>query len=132
MAVIFETPTAQASLGVLSSFLPAGAKFRFWPENIDDESKRVLVGIIKPDGTEAKFICSTRVSALLRAKEITLGDLKQLPVAENTTLTGEPINVIALTAEDRSVVVDPSKLTTSAPVVKPKPTIKDLEERIAF
>jgi hypothetical protein len=132
MAVIFEEKVAQTSLGLFGSFMPTGSKMKFWPQNIDDESKHIIVAVVLADNTEAKFVCSTSVSALLRAKEITLGDLKALPVTESTAKTGDIINTIALHSEDRSITVDPATLTTTAKKVEPKLTVKDLQSRVAF
>lgn len=87
-------------LGTLKELIGNEGKLGLIPSNFTNASVRVMVLHQLADGRSAKFICSPRVSAGLRAKTITLNHLAGFKVAERKAKAdGSIVRSISMPAE---------------------------------
>lgn len=70
-------------LGTITSIVGQAGFLGIIPKNFKDLSKRVVIVLTKKDGTSATVSCSKAVSAGLRDKSITLGNLMSFNLLEN-------------------------------------------------
>ena len=98
MALNFEiyNRTERNELGTIAEVVGAGGKMKLVPSNFQNPDKRVVVVLERQDGTSSSVICSANVSAQLRSKEITLGQLQGFTIVEQVLPDGEIINIITM------------------------------------
>jgi hypothetical protein len=97
MALNFKVREARApiaSLGKVVDILGKGGKIEFLPNNYVATDRRLVVCLIKADGTEEQITCSQPVSDGIRSKEISLNQLMGFEVKEQISSAGEVYNQI--------------------------------------
>jgi hypothetical protein len=95
MAVEFKI-SERVDLGSVADMVGEGGILKLSPLNLARPDKRLQVTLIKADGTRSTILCSPTVSALVRSKELSLGQLEGFRITEYDSKTGEPINVITM------------------------------------
>lgn len=120
----------RTELGTIASIVGKGGSFR--PANLSnwtDETKRIVLILVKKDGTSEKVTCSTELSKRLRSKEIKLSQLMGFIVVEQLTRSGEIANIVAMPSSGTTL---PSvEITDNIVAYEPVNTF-NAEELIAF
>lgn len=100
-----RTQTAVSNtLGTIEEIAGLDGSIGFVPSNFANSEKRVIVVINKADGTSTQITCSQAVSDGLRAKEISLGQLKSFEVKEQIAQSGEVYNQITMPSAAQPMV----------------------------
>lgn len=100
-----RTQTAVSNtLGTIEEIAGAEGSIGFVPSNFANSERRVIVVINKADGTSTQITCSQAVSDGLRAKEISLGQLKSFEVKEQIAQSGEVYNQITMPSAAQPMV----------------------------
>ena len=87
----------RTELGTIASIVGKGGTYRPVSEsNWLDANKRVVLTLVKKDGTSDLVTCSTEVSKRLRSKELRLTQLQVFQIVEQLTSTGETMNVVVM------------------------------------
>lgn len=84
------------SLGTIESIIGENGSIGIVPSNFSNSEKRVIIVLEKENGTSTQITCSQAVSDGLRAKEISLGQLKSFEVKEQIAQSGEVYNQITM------------------------------------
>lgn len=100
-----RTQTAVSNtLGTIEEIAGKDGSIGIVPSNFANSEKRVIVVINKADGTSAQITCSQAVSDGLRAKEISIGQLKSFEVKEQIAQSGEVYNQITMPSAAQPMV----------------------------
>jgi hypothetical protein len=92
---VYERPD-RVELGTVATACGKGGKIGLLPSNVNDSSKRVVLFLKRADGTSDTVVCSTKVSTLLRSKELTLAMVAKFTVIEQANVNGEIINLVSM------------------------------------
>jgi len=120
----------RVSLGTLATVCGVGGSYRpCSTKNLADHSKRLVLTMIKADGTSDLVTCSGELSKRLRNKEIALSQIANFPIVEQLTEDGDIMNCVQLPAGTTQL---PSvTVTEEMPDYQPVSTFNP-EELIAF
>lgn len=99
-------------LGTLKDLAGKGGKLGFIPANFNNPEKQVAIVIKRADGTSTTVACSKPLSAMLRNKEITLGEVALFNVTEAPN--GSNFVGLPLAAGNGMIEFEIDKLKTKA------------------
>ena len=120
----------RTELGTIASIVGKGGTYRPVSEsNWLDANKRVVLTLVKKDGTSDLVTCSTEVSKRLRSKELRLTQLQVFQIVEQLTSTGETMNVVVMPSNGSTLPA--IEITDSIPTYEHISTF-NAEELIAF
>ena len=120
----------RTELGTIASIVGKGGTYRPVSEsNWLDANKRVVLTLVKKDGTSDLVTCSTEVSKRLRSKELRLTQLQVFQIVEQLTSTGETMNVVVM---PNAGTTFPSVAITDEIVAYEPVNTFNVEELIAF
>jgi hypothetical protein len=94
-----------------------------------DANKRVVLVLVKKDGTSDLVTCSAELSKRLRSKEIKLSQLMGFTVVEQLTTSGETMNVVVM--PNNGTALPSVAITDEIPAYEPVSTF-DPSELIAL
>lgn len=107
-------------LGVFGDLIGKGATLQLSESNLANEEKRIFIVATRKDGKKQSFLCSPKVSALLRSKEIKLSNLVMFQVTENETKTGEIIAMITMPVMGKTLEFKADDIMKAAAEWKPE------------
>jgi hypothetical protein len=120
----------RTELGTIASIVGQGGSFRpATMANWLDANKRVVLVLVKKDGTSDLVTCSAELSKRLRSKEIKLSQLMGFTVVEQLTTSGETMNVVVM--PNNGTALPSVAITDEIPAYEPVSTF-DPSELIAL
>ena len=120
----------RTELGTIASIVGQGGSFRpATMANWLDVNKRVVLVLVKKDGTSDLVTCSAELSKRLRSKEIKLSQLMGFTVVEQLTTSGETMNVVVM--PNNGTALPSVAITDEIPAYEPVSTF-DPSELIAL
>ena len=122
------TPADREEVAIVGEAVGPNGTLSLSPKNFKNADKRVVVILKREDGTSTEpIVCSQSVSDGLRAKEITVSNLFNFSIYEQTAMNGETYLQIGMPSGAGSLMEFKNTGGTeySAPVV-------EAEELVAF